>query len=54
MTAVVVEAGLAAEEALAAGWLEKRWCVNVGHLVEIVEIYPSVGSSLFIVYSPKG
>ena len=36
---------LAAEEALASGWLEERRHVEVGHLVLTFEVYPSTGSS---------
>ena len=35
---------MAAEEALAAGWLEERQHVDVGQLVKKGEVYPSVGS----------
>ena len=38
-------AWLAAEEALAAGWLEERWCVYVCQLVLKVKVYSSAGSS---------
>ena len=43
---------LAAEEAPAAGWLEERWHVDVGHLVEVVEVYPSA-SSHDSLYTPQ-
>ena len=36
---------MAAEEALAVGWLKERRSVDVGHLVLTVEVYPSAGSS---------
>ena len=40
-------------EALVAGWLEERWRVDVGHLVKMVEVYRSVGTSRLIVDSQK-
>ena len=45
MTAGLARAGLAAAEALLAGWLEERRHVNAGHLVKMVEVYRSAGSS---------
>ena len=39
MTAGKAGALLAAAEALAAGWLEERWCADAGHLVKKVEVY---------------
>ena len=36
---------LSAAEALAAGWMKARRCVDACQLVLIVEVYPSVGRS---------
>ena len=54
MTARATGGGVAAEEALAARWLEEMWCVDAGHLVKTVEVYPSAGSSQLTIYSQKG
>ena len=45
MTAGEAGAGLAAAEAITAGWFEERLCVNAGQLVKMIEVYPSAGSS---------
>ena len=38
MMAAEAGAGVPVAEALAAGWLEERWCVDVGQLVKMVEV----------------
>ena len=38
-------AGLAAAEALAAGWLEERWYLDTDYLVKIIKVYSSAGIS---------
>ena len=39
MTAGEAGAGLAAAEALAAGWHEERWPVDAGHMAKTVAVY---------------
>ena len=45
MTAGWAGAGLAAAEALAAGKLEDRQCVDASHLVKMVDVHQSDGNS---------
>ena len=36
-------AGLAAADALAAGWLDERGPIDAGYLMKTAEVYPSGG-----------
>ena len=54
ITAVKAGTRLAAEEALAAGWLEERRHVDATDWMSMVEVYQSALRSWQTVYSQKG